>query len=81
VPAKVGIRHGPPAYDDATAAEIRELVAKGAAGGGMIFEIDDCRGTYERLRAAGATLTTLGLLVGDQHRAGRVCGNSGGNAA
>ena len=25
---------GPPAYDDATAAEIRELVTKGAAGGG-----------------------------------------------
>ena len=38
---------GPPAYDDATAAEIRELVAKGAAGGGVIFETDDCRGTYE----------------------------------
>jgi len=48
---------GPPAYDDATAAEIRELVAKGGAGGGVIFQTDDCRGTYERLRAAGVEFT------------------------
>jgi catechol 2,3-dioxygenase-like lactoylglutathione lyase family enzyme len=48
---------GPPAYDDATAAEIRELVTKGAAGGGLIFETDDCRGTYERLKAAGVEFT------------------------
>src|SRR5947209_20080765 len=48
---------GPPLYDDATTAEIRELVAKGAAGGGVIFETDDCHGTYERLRAAGVEFT------------------------
>ncbi|MDX6631393.1 MAG: hypothetical protein QOH00_3639 [Gaiellales bacterium] len=48
---------GPPAYDDATTAQIRELVTKGAAGGGVIFETDDCRGTYERLRAAGVEFT------------------------
>jgi catechol 2,3-dioxygenase-like lactoylglutathione lyase family enzyme len=48
---------GPPAHDDATAGEIRELVAKGAAGGGMIFETDDCRATYESLRAAGVEFT------------------------
>src|ERR1700735_5532734 len=48
---------GPPAYDDATAAEIRELVTKGAAGGGVIFETNDCRGTYESLRAAGVEFT------------------------
>ena len=47
---------GPPAYDDATAAQIRELVAKGA-GSGIIFETDDCRGTYEGLRAAGVEFT------------------------
>jgi catechol 2,3-dioxygenase-like lactoylglutathione lyase family enzyme len=46
-----------PAYDDATAAEIRELVAKGAAGGGVIFQTDDCQGTYDRLRAAGVEFT------------------------
>jgi len=44
---------GPPAYDEATAQEIRELVAKGGGGGGLIFETDDCRGAYEKLRAAG----------------------------
>jgi catechol 2,3-dioxygenase-like lactoylglutathione lyase family enzyme len=48
---------GPPAYDDATATEARELVAKGAAGGGVILETDDCRGTYEALRAKGVEFT------------------------
>lgn len=48
---------GPPAYDDETAEEIRELVAKGAAGGGVIFQTDDCRGTYEKLIAAGVEFT------------------------
>jgi len=48
---------GPPAHDDATAAQLRELVAKGAAGGGLIFETDDCRGTYESLLAAGVEFT------------------------
>ena len=48
---------GPPAYDDATAEQIRELVTKGGGGGGVIFETDDCRGTYERLRAAGVEFT------------------------
>ena len=48
---------GAPAYDDATAAEIRELVTKGAAGGGLIFETDDCRAAYESLRAAGVEFT------------------------
>ena len=47
----------PPAYDDATVQQIRELVAKGAAGGGVIFETDDCRGTYESLLAAGVEFT------------------------
>ena len=51
------MRPGPPAYDDSTAQEIRQLVAKGAAGGGVIFETDDCRGTYEHLRAAGVEFT------------------------
>jgi catechol 2,3-dioxygenase-like lactoylglutathione lyase family enzyme len=48
---------GPPAYDEATTAQIRELVAKGGAGGGVIFETDDCRATYESLRAAGVEFT------------------------
>lgn len=48
---------GPPVYDDATAEQIRELVAKGGAGGGLIFETGDCRGTYEQLCAAGVEFT------------------------
>lgn len=48
---------GKPVHDDATAAQIRELLTKGAAGGGVIFETDDCRGTYERLRANGVEFT------------------------
>ena len=47
---------GPPAYDDATSDGIRELVTKGA-GGGVIFQTDDCRGTYEALRAKGVEFT------------------------
>ncbi|MGI8715108.1 MAG: VOC family protein [Solirubrobacteraceae bacterium] len=47
---------GPPAYDAATTAEVRELVSKGAASG-VIFETDDCRGTYERLRGLGVEFT------------------------
>jgi catechol 2,3-dioxygenase-like lactoylglutathione lyase family enzyme len=46
----------PPAYDEATAAEMRELIAKGG-GAGVIFATDDCRGTYESLRAAGVEFT------------------------
>jgi catechol 2,3-dioxygenase-like lactoylglutathione lyase family enzyme len=48
---------GPPAYDAETAAEIRELVTKGAAGGGLIFETDDCRATYESLREKDVEFT------------------------
>ena len=48
---------GPPAYDDATAAHIRELVTKGAAGGALIFQTDDCHRTYESLRAKGVEFT------------------------
>jgi catechol 2,3-dioxygenase-like lactoylglutathione lyase family enzyme len=47
----------PPAYDDGTVEQIRELVSKGGAGGGVIFETDDCQGTYETLRAAGVEFT------------------------
>ncbi|MBO0769704.1 MAG: VOC family protein [Solirubrobacterales bacterium] len=51
------MRPGEPAHDPQTTAEIRELVAKGAAGGGLILETDDCQGTYERLKAAGVEFT------------------------
>ncbi|HLY48214.1 MAG TPA: VOC family protein [Solirubrobacteraceae bacterium] len=51
------MRPGPPVYDDATTEEVRELVAKGAAGGGVIFETEDCQGTYAKLRDAGVEFT------------------------
>jgi catechol 2,3-dioxygenase-like lactoylglutathione lyase family enzyme len=43
-------------HDEETAAAIRELVVKGG-GNGVIFNVDDCRGTYEDLRAKGVEFT------------------------
>jgi catechol 2,3-dioxygenase-like lactoylglutathione lyase family enzyme len=48
---------GPPAMDDATAEEVRELVSKGASGGWLIFGTADCRKTYEELLAKGVEFT------------------------
>jgi catechol 2,3-dioxygenase-like lactoylglutathione lyase family enzyme len=48
---------GPPAYDQSTAEQIRELVSKGGAGGGLIFETADCQETYDKLLAAGVEFT------------------------
>ena len=45
-------RPGPPLHDEATAAQLRELVSKGAMGG-LVFIADDVRGLYETLRARG----------------------------
>ena len=42
---------GPPLHDEATAAQIRELITKGAMGG-LVFITDDARGLYETLKAA-----------------------------
>jgi catechol 2,3-dioxygenase-like lactoylglutathione lyase family enzyme len=50
-------RPGPPAHDDATAEQIRELVTKGAGGGWVGFRTDDCRKTYEELVARGVEFT------------------------
>src|SRR3954454_14734881 len=43
---------GPPVFDEETTAQIRSLLAKGAAGG-LFFRTDDCQGTYEELKARG----------------------------
>ena len=45
---------GPPVHDEATAAELRELITKGAMGA-LVFTTDDCRGLYEQLKARGVT--------------------------
>jgi catechol 2,3-dioxygenase-like lactoylglutathione lyase family enzyme len=50
-------RPGPPSLSDETAAQVRELVAKGATGGYLIFSTDDCRKTYEALLAKGVEFT------------------------
>jgi catechol 2,3-dioxygenase-like lactoylglutathione lyase family enzyme len=47
---------GPPALDPDAAERVRELLGKGA-GSGFIFTTDDCRATYEALRAKGVEFT------------------------
>jgi catechol 2,3-dioxygenase-like lactoylglutathione lyase family enzyme len=48
---------GPPAYDDETAEQIRELVTKGGAGMAAIIAVDDVHKTYEELKAKGVEFT------------------------
>ena len=59
VPADPGVeisleQPGPPAQDEATAAQLRELISKGAMGG-LVFVTDDVRGLYETLKKRGVT--------------------------
>jgi catechol 2,3-dioxygenase-like lactoylglutathione lyase family enzyme len=44
----------PPAYDEATASELRELITKGAVGW-VAFQTEDCRGLYETLKSRGVS--------------------------
>lgn len=50
-------RPGPPAMDDATAAQVRELLTKGAGGGWLALATDDPHGVYETLVARGVEIT------------------------
>jgi catechol 2,3-dioxygenase-like lactoylglutathione lyase family enzyme len=50
-------RPGPPAMDDATAEQVRELLTKGAGGGWLAIGTDDPYGTYETLVARGVEIT------------------------
>jgi catechol 2,3-dioxygenase-like lactoylglutathione lyase family enzyme len=43
---------GPPVFDEETAAALKTLVAKGAAGG-LFFVTDDIQGTYDELVKRG----------------------------
>jgi catechol 2,3-dioxygenase-like lactoylglutathione lyase family enzyme len=45
---------GAPLHDEATAAQIRELITKGAMSG-LVFVTDDVRGLYDQLRANGVS--------------------------
>ena len=48
---------GPPAHDEATAEQIRELVTKGALGMAAIIAVDDVHQTYADLVAKGVEFT------------------------
>ena len=50
-------RPGPPAMDEATAGQVRALVAKGASGFAVGFSTSDCRKTYQTLLAKGVEFT------------------------
>jgi len=43
---------GPPLHDEATAAQLRELITKGALGG-LVFTTDDARDLYDTLKERG----------------------------
>ena len=45
---------GPPVQDEATTAQLRELISKGAMGG-LVFVTDDVRGLFETLKKRGVT--------------------------
>ena len=47
---------GPPVLDAATAQSVREIVAKGAMPP-LVLVVDDCRASYEKMRARGVEFT------------------------
>ena len=50
-------RPGPPALDEATAGQARELVAKGATAGALFLAADDVHAVWATLRDRGVELT------------------------
>ena len=48
---------GPPAMGDETAAQVRDLVTRGATGMAFILTTDDCRAAHEALSAKGVEFT------------------------
>lgn len=48
---------GPPALNEATADQVRQMVTKGASGGWLGFTTDDCRATYDTLLGRGVEFT------------------------
>ena len=47
---------GPPVFDEETSSKLKDLVAKGAAGG-LFFTTEDCRASYEELAGRGVEFT------------------------
>ncbi len=50
-------RPGPPVMDDATAAQVRDLVTKGAIGGALFLTTDDAQSTFDTLKDRGVDIT------------------------
>jgi catechol 2,3-dioxygenase-like lactoylglutathione lyase family enzyme len=50
-------RPGPPSMNEETAAQVRDLLTKGAAGGHLFFRCDDAFATHAELKAKGVELT------------------------
>jgi predicted enzyme related to lactoylglutathione lyase len=48
---------GPPSMSEENGAQVRDLVTKGATGLSLILRTDDCRATYEALKAKGVEFT------------------------
>ncbi|WP_028660004.1 VOC family protein [Nocardioides insulae] len=48
---------GPPSHSEETGAQLRDLLTKGALGVACILNTDDCRRTFEELRAKGVEFT------------------------
>jgi len=50
-------RPGPPSMSEETAAQVREMISKGAAGGHLFFSCDDAFKTHAELKAKGVEIT------------------------
>jgi len=50
-------RPGPPVMDDATAAQVRDLITKGAIGGAIFLTTDDAQSTFDTLKGRGVDIT------------------------
>jgi len=48
---------GPPSMDEAAAAQVADLVSKGAAGGSLFLTTSDAQATFETLRDRGVDIT------------------------
>jgi catechol 2,3-dioxygenase-like lactoylglutathione lyase family enzyme len=47
---------GPPSLSEETAAQVRDLVTKGASGGNLFFQTDDAHKTHAELKERGVDL-------------------------
>jgi catechol 2,3-dioxygenase-like lactoylglutathione lyase family enzyme len=50
-------RPGPPSMDEATAEQVRALLAKGAVGGWFALSVDDAQAEFDRLKTARVDFT------------------------